>query len=150
MRNFHAERWAARFDQGRMPDPPTISLYCCGCGCEVRPRMATGFEIYPTRPDLRGLPFWRCDTCGNHVGTHHKTRRCYEPLGCIPTRALATLRSRIHHQLDPLWERKGWMRSTVYARLTEALGRTYHTADLRTADEVALVLEAIRVMHSEQ
>lgn len=62
-----------------------MDLYCCGCKTKVSARLTDGAEVYPHRPDLHDLPFWRCDACGNFVGCHHRTKKRTGPLGCIPT-----------------------------------------------------------------
>lgn len=62
-----------------------MKIYCTGCGKDVQARLTDGAERYPHRPDLYELPFWKCDTCGNYVGCHHKTRAPTKPLGCIAT-----------------------------------------------------------------
>lgn len=80
-------------------------IYCCGCEKKVPARLTDGAEIYPHRHDLSGLPFWKCDTCGNFVGCHHKTKNRTRPLGCIPTPEIKEARKRIHSLLDPLLAR---------------------------------------------
>ncbi len=60
-------------------------IYCCGCNEKIKARLTNGEEIYPHRTDLYLLPFWKCDSCGNFVGCHHKTDNPTKPLGCIPS-----------------------------------------------------------------
>ena len=55
-------------------------LYCCGCDTGTEARLTNGAEIYPHRPDLHELPFWKCDKCGNFVGCHHKTKDRTRPM----------------------------------------------------------------------
>lgn len=121
-------------------------IYCCTCAREVQARLTSGREIYPHRRDLADLPFWRCDTCRNHVGCHHKTDQPTRPLGCIPSAEISAARKRIHALIDPLWQSGRMKRREVYAVLGKALGRQYHTAELRTMDEVRLVLAAAEGM----
>ena len=71
-------------------------LYCCGCERDVTGRLTNGGEIYPHRSDLADLPFWKCDTCKNSVGCHHKTTSPTKPLGCIPTKEIKAARHHIH------------------------------------------------------
>lgn len=118
-------------------------IHCCGCGTTVRARLTNGREIYPHRPDLADLPFWRCDGCGNHVGCHHKTNDPTRPLGNIPTPEIRDARKHIHAQLDPLWQNGTLKRGQVYARLSRALGRQYHTAEVRTIEEAREVYRAV-------
>lgn len=117
-----------------------MKLYCCGCRAEVEPRLTSGQEIYPHRGDLARLPFWKCDTCGNHVGCHHKSADPLKPLGIIPTAELRQVRARIHAVLDPLWQSGKVHRGVLYARLSCRLGYEYHTANLRTLGEAEKVL----------
>ena len=63
----------------------TRHIHCCECSEKVNARLTDECEIYPHRQDLKSLPFWKCDTCGNHVGCHHKTKNRTQPLGCIPS-----------------------------------------------------------------
>ena len=72
---------------------------------DVEVRLTNGAEIYPHRKDLSELPFWKCDTCGNFVGCHHKTGDPTKPLGVIPTSEIKRARQHIHRILDPILER---------------------------------------------
>jgi hypothetical protein len=117
-------------------------LWCCGCLADVDARLTDGREIYPHRPDLAALPFWKCDVCRNSVGCHHKTQNRTQPLGVIPTAELKAARQHIHALIDPIWKGGRMTRRQVYARLTLILGRQYHTAELRTLDEARTVYRA--------
>ena len=119
---------------------PSKSIWCCGCDAEVAARLTDGGEIYPHRKDLRSLPFWKCDTCGNFVGCHHKTADRTKPLGCIPTKAIKDARQHIHRILDPIWQSKRMPRSKVYALIAAKLGKDeYHTAEIRSVEEARQV-----------
>lgn len=118
-------------------------INCCGCGKLVIPRLTDGKEIYPHRDDLHNLPFWKCDVCGNFVGCHHKTKQRTKPLGSIPTPKIRELRKEIHALLDPIWKFGVMSRQSIYAMLTDVIGRQYHTAEINTQNEAALVLEAL-------
>lgn len=122
----------------------TREIHCCGCNQAVYARLTNGSEIYPRRADLASLPFWKCDTCGNFVGCHHKTEDRTRPLGCIPTPELKDARQKIHALIDPLWQGGTITRKALYAKLTQALGRQYHTAELRSLDEARLVYRTAR------
>lgn len=124
-------------------------IYCCGCGAEVQARLTDGREIYPHRPDLAELPFWRCDACGNHVGCHHKTSDRTRPLGNIPTPELRKARQHIHALLDPLWRSRKISRRKIYGHISTALGRQYHTAELRTIDEARAVYRIVQTIARE-
>jgi len=118
-------------------------IYCCGCERDVAARLTSGAEIYPHRIDLRTLPFWICDTCGNWVGCHHKTMRRARPLGCIPTEELKEARKRLHALIDPLWKSGKIGRRELYAAISHEIGWEYHTAQIRTIGEVQAVSKAV-------
>lgn len=121
-----------------------MNIWCCGCNSEIAARLTDGGEIYPHRPDLSGLPFWRCDACGNFVGCHHKTKNRTKPLGCIPTPEIKAARQHIHHVLDPIWQSGRIERRTVYRMVSEKLGVTeYHTAEIRSVEAAREAYRAI-------
>ena len=124
-------------------------IYCCGCGKKVEARLTTGREIYPHRPDLSALPFWKCDTCGNYVGCHHKTKDRTRPLGCIPTQEIKDARQYIHVLLDNIWRSKKMRRKEVYAILSEKTGRNYHTANIRSVEEAREVYKILKQINVE-
>lgn len=115
------------------------NIYCCHCQKDVTARLTDGREIYPHRLDLYSLPFWKCDTCGNFVGCHHKTKDRTRPLGVIPTKQLKDARMKIHALIDPLWQSGAISRKKLYEELTEALGWRYHTANIRSIEEARQV-----------
>lgn len=117
------------------------AIFCCGCGERVGARLTTGEEIYPHRPDLDDKRFWRCDRCQNYVGCHGDSQR---PLGNIPTPELRNARRHIHAILDPIWKSKKMGRSQLYRLLSDELGYTYHTAELRTLEEARRVYRIVR------
>jgi hypothetical protein len=126
-----------------------VTIWCCTCQKDVPARLTDGREIYPHRPDLAALPFWRCDDCKNYVGCHHKTADRTKPLGVIPSNAVKQLRMQIHATIDSLWKGKLIGRRALYAKLSRSLGREYHTAELRTAAEAKAILaeaKAIRAL----
>jgi hypothetical protein len=120
------------------------SIYCCGCNGNVMAKLTDGTEIYPHRPDLHSLPFWKCYDCKNFVGCHHKTQDRTRPLGCIPTKEIKNARKHIHSILDPIWQTGKMSRGKLYAILTEKLGREYHTAELKTIQEARDIYKAIK------
>lgn len=118
----------------------TRIIYCCGCQKDVDARLIDGSESYPHRPDLYCLPFWKCDTCGNFVGCHHKTQDRTRPLGNIPTKELKNARQHIHKILDPLWEKGKIPRGKIYAKIANDLGiKEYHTAEIKNIDDARTV-----------
>lgn len=110
-------------------------LYCCACEKDVDARLTNGREIYPHRPDLYSLPFWRCKVCRNFVGCHHKTKNPTEPLGCIPTPELKKERQRLHSLIDPMWQSGRIDRRKLYEAISRRVGWSYHTAKTRSIDE---------------
>jgi hypothetical protein len=122
----------------------TRTIYCCACVKKVDARLTDGVEIYPHRPDLHSLPFWKCDTCGNYVGCHHKTSNPTHPLGNIPSPEIKKARMHIHAILDPLWKSKKYKRTKLYTMIAEGCGlKTYHTAQIRTIEEARSVYKFI-------
>jgi hypothetical protein len=121
-----------------------VRLWCCQCADDVEARLTSGAETYPHRPDLASIPRWKCDGCGNHVGTHHKTDNPTRPLGNIPSADIKRARIAIHELIDPVWKSGAMRRKEIYAHLTKVIGRQYHTGELRTIDEARAVYAAAR------
>jgi len=120
------------------------SIYCCGCESKVGARLTSGEEIYPHRQDLHTIPFWKCDTCGNYVGCHYKSRTPTEPLGSIPTKEIRDARNYLHKAIDPMWKSGAWDRKQLYRALSDKLGKEYHTGNIRTIEEAKQVYEIIQ------
>lgn len=122
----------------------TKTIYCCWCVRDVDARLTDGGEIYPHRPDLRILPFWRCDRCGNFVGCHHRRKffNRTDPLGCIPTPELRKARKKLHALIDPIWMSGKMKRGELYAAIGRDIGKEYHTAEIRTMDEARAIERA--------
>lgn len=123
-----------------------MDIECVACDGVVQAELTNGADVYPHREDLADLPFWKCPTCNNYVGCHHKTQDRTRPLGIIPSPELREARRTIHKVIDPMWKKRHIPRDAVYARLTKVLGREYHTADLRNLDEARRVYVEARKM----
>lgn len=123
-------------------------IYCTGCHRYTDARLTNGREVYPRSPDLRDLPFWKCDDCGNFVGCHHKTDTPTQPLGCIPTPQIKSYRQKIHAVIDPIWISGKWKRKAVYKAISDKLGRKYHTAEIRSVDEAKEVLRIAKELEA--
>ena len=121
-----------------------MKIYCAACKKEADARLTNGTEIYPHRPDLSTLPFWKCDTCGNYVGCHYKTKDRTRPLGCIATPDLKNARKHIHKLLDPLWRSKKFKRRELYAAISNYAGHEYHTAEIKSVEEARKIYAFIR------
>ena len=127
------------------------TLFCCGCKKDVVARLTDGKEIYPHRPDLYALPFWKCDACKNFVGCHHKTSEPTKPLGNIPTPELKKARQHIHRILDPLWKNKIIPRGKIYCHIAHRLGiEQYHTGELTSIETAREVYKIVRDMKPER
>lgn len=120
----------------------TRAVYCCGCVREVQARLTDGREIYPHRPDLADLPFWRCDTCRNYVGCHHKTADRTRPMGSIPTKEVSARRRRLHALFDQAWKSGEIGRRELYEAISKAIGHEYHAGEIRSVEEADRVLDA--------
>lgn len=126
----------------------TRTIWCAGCQTDVEARLTNGKEIWPNRPDLAKKPIWRCDTCKNYVGCHHRhhnQRYRLNPTGVIATPALRNARMKIHELIDPYWK-QGWVRrGKLYQRIAKGLDQDrYHTAQIRTIEEARQVYRVAR------
>ena len=125
-----------------------MEIYCCGCGKPAQAFLTDGKEIYPHRQDLAEIPFWKCISCDNYVGCHHKTKNPTKPLGNIPDKEMRNARQHIHKILDPFWQNhpekfraRGW----IYRWLGQKLGKEgYHTAEIRTIEEAKEVWHLVK------
>jgi len=126
-----------------------MTIYCTGCGKDVEARLTDGKERYPHRQDLDDLPFWKCDTCGNYVGCHHKTKQRTRPLGCIATPEILEARKKIHALLDPLWKSGKAKRGYLYGTISNKLGYTYHNGEIRSLEEARTIWQIVAELHNE-
>lgn len=126
-----------------------MKIFCCNCDGEIEARLTDGSEIYPHRSDLYTLPFWICDSCNGFVGCHHKTKDRTRPLGIIPTKEIKQNRKKIHALLDQIWKQGRVRRVDCYKRLSQVIGRQYHTAELKSLSEVDLILKEVVTMRNE-
>lgn len=116
------------------------NIYCVKCRKNRNCELVTGKEIYPHRPDLYELCFYKCPKCGNYVGCHKGTNR---PLGVIPTPELRQARMKVHAKLDPLWKNGIIERNKLYKMLSDELGYKYHTAETRSIEQCLQVYDLI-------
>lgn len=124
-------------------------IYCTGCGADVDARLTDGREQYPHRPDLADLKFWKCDADGAFVGVHKQSKSGLRPLGFLATQEVKTWRLRIHNTLDPLWKSGLIKRKHAYARISKALGHTFHAGEIYDAEEGAFVYDLVLDMKKE-
>jgi hypothetical protein len=123
-----------------------MTIWCCGCECEVKAFHKTGKDIYPHRPDLATKQFWQCATCGNYVGCHPGGKK---PLGNIPTPELRNARSHVHAILDPIWKTKRMARGAIYAKISERIGYQYHTGEIKTIEDARVVYRIVKEIAAE-
>lgn len=124
-------------------------IYCCQCEKDVEAELVSGEDTYPHRPDLARLPFWRCRNCGSFVGCYYKTKDRTRPLGVIPTAEMKVIRQRIHRVIDPVWQEGKTPRGKIYERMSQLLGKEFHTAELRSLNDCEKALEAAYVIQKE-
>lgn len=123
-----------------------MMIFCVQCEKNVDAESVTGKEIYPHREDLYAKKFYRCPMCGNYVGTHIESG---EPLGCIPTKALRERRQEIHAKLDWMWKEKLISRKKLYQKLSDMLGYTYHTGDVKSFEECDKIMLCVKKIREE-
>lgn len=126
----------------------TRTIYCTGCEKDVEARLTDGRERYPHRPLLADIPFWKCDTCKNYVGCHHKTSTPTRPLGCIATPEILDARKKLHALIDPLWKSGRVSRGQVYRHISTKLGYPYHNGEIRTMDEARTIWKIAAEYHN--
>lgn len=124
----------------------TRSIYCTNCNDNVEAEMVSGLDVYPHRPDLSKLRFYRCPVCANFVGTHKGTPR---PLGCIPSPELKRARIAVHNKMDRLWKSKLIRRTALYSQISKMMGYTYHNGETRTVEECEKALKIIEQIESD-
>lgn len=124
--------------------PRYRTIWCTGCNKHIEARLTDGREMYPHREDLASLPFWVCDICKAFVGTHHKTKNRFMPLGFLATPEVKRWRMMIHGILDPLWKQNKIKRGQAYKYISDRMGRDFHTAQIYSVAEGAKVYEIIK------
>lgn len=123
-----------------------MKIYCTECKKDIQARLINGEEAYPHRPDLYSLPFWKCDTCKNFVGCHHKhhdPKYRTQPLGYIASKELKALKIKIHNIIDPLWKSGQIERKHLYSRISKVIGYTYHTGELKSVEDANKIIKLL-------
>ena len=92
--------------------PPTCPY------CSKLSKKVTGRVVYPHRPDLDRLVFYRCEPCDAHVGCHPRSGK---PLGRLANKELRQAKMATHNIFDPLWEGGVITRKEAYSWLAIAL-----------------------------
>lgn len=109
-----------------------MKIWCVQCNETTNSNKVSGEQIYPHRQDLHKLSFYQCPACLNYVGTH---KNSLAPLGVIPTPELRRIRQDIHALIDPIWQKRIATREQVYTWMSGYVGKTYHTANIRSVEE---------------
>lgn len=105
---------------------PSCKCDYCGEGATL----VTGLVIYPHRPDLYHLRFWKCDCRNAYVGCHAKGAKIGNgvvsdgtaPLGRLADSELRAWKSKAHAAFDPLWKGGELSRSKAYEFLSQKMG----------------------------
>jgi len=123
-----------------------MKIYCCGCSQDINARLTSGGEVYPHRRDLATLPFWKCDTCGNHVGCHYKTSNPTQPLGVISTPEIRAARRHIHRLFDEILAEGTITKAELYMAISERIGDHYHTGNIKSVSDARNIYRIARVI----
>jgi len=99
--------------------------------CDSEAVLVTGRELYPHRPDLKRLYFWRCEPCQAHVGCHPDSS---EALGRPANAQLRYARHQAHLRFDPMWKNGNLSRSGAYGWLADRLGIPKHKTHIGQFD----------------
>jgi hypothetical protein len=112
--------------------------------CNVEAALVGGDVLYPHRPDLSALKFWRCAQCGAYTGTHAKSPT-HKPKGSLAQEPLRLARIEAHAHFDNRWRKLGVRRTAAYEWLREQLGmdRTPHIGFM-DAEQCRRVVELCR------
>lgn len=108
--------------------------------CHSLAALVTGADIYPHRPDLQNLRFWRCAPCGAYVGCHKAGNGFGDgtrPLGRLANAELRSAKQAAHAAFDPLWKSGRMGRRAAYAWLAKQLGvpiDRMHIGEMDVAD----------------
>ena len=136
---WHGEYWICPVcDSTYAPEEYTeeaapICRYCGGTA-----ELVTGETLYPHRPDLFKLLFWRCAPCDAHVGCHRPNigyGNGTRPLGDLANKELRLLRGFAHAAFDPLWEEGLMDRKGAYAWLAARLEISVADTHIGSFDE---------------
>lgn len=126
-----------------------MKIFCVECQKDVEPRLTTGSIVYPRSPQLSRDKFWQCRSCKNFIGCHKNARKNkLKPLGVIANQELKGARIKIHELIDPIWRNEKMKRGEVYAVISNELGYTYHTGELRSIEEARRVWKIAAELHN--
>lgn len=87
--------------------------------CSKESVLVNGREIYPHRPDLYSLKFYRCENHTEYyVGCHKGTTNA---LGVLANKEHRNLKMKCHKIFDPLWKSKKHSRNGLYKKLSQEM-----------------------------
>ena len=115
-------------------------IMCHVCNKKVYPELIYGEKFYPHRKDLFNKSFWQCTYCNSFVGCHPNTKL---PLGSIVGPLVKKMRIQVHYILDNILQNNIISRSQLYKELSNKLGYTYHTANIRNTKEAYIILDIL-------
>ena len=127
-----------------------MEIYCCNCNKNVNAILTNGEKVYPHREDLYKLNFYKCKECNNSVGCHKNYKKIPKPLGVIASKEIKEKRIEIHNIIDPLFLSGKFERTKLYKIISDRLGYTYHTANIKTTEEANKVLQIIYLIQSQE
>lgn len=104
-------------ESGKNRSMKAEKVICGECGRDAF--LVSGADIYPHRPDLYRLKFWKCE-CGAYVGCHRGRRA--RPLGTPAGAGTRGLRHMVHGEFDVIWKSGKMTRNEAYGWLADKLG----------------------------
>ena len=119
--------------------------------CAADAELVTGADIYPHRPDLHRLRFWRCLPCDAYVGCHKPGLGHGDgtlPLGRLANAKLRAAKQAAHAAVDRYWLRGRMRRSEVYATLAVHMGLPKSATHIGLFDE-AQCAEVVAIGRNE-
>lgn len=106
-----------------------MKAYCCECKKPIECELVNGDVIYPYRPDLYHLHFYKCPLCGNYTGRYDGERVV------LPTKHIRSCRYKAHRALNKIWKDKR-KKAKYYTYMSDKLGRSFHWGEVE-CNEVA-------------
>ena len=105
--------------------------------CNKEARWCDNTEKYGKRYGRSYMCYW-CKDCDAYVGCHNNTK---EPLGTMANKELRQWRMKVHAKIDPLWKSGKFTRKEVYKKISEIIGKRYHTggSDIEQCKQVLLL-----------
>jgi zinc-finger-containing domain len=126
-----------------------MKIFCVACDKNIEAKLVSGSIVYPRSPQLAHDKFWMCNSCKNFIGCHkNANKNKLKPLGVIANKELKEARIQIHNIIDPIWQGEKMKRGEIYAIISNELGYTYHTGELRSLEEARMVWKIVAEIHN--